>query len=46
MSKIKKSEEVSVEREKEIQQASACTTSLFLVVCSSPTFFFFFCNQS
>jgi syntaxin 16 len=41
MSKIKKSEEVSVEREKEIQQASACTTSLFLVVCSSPTFFFF-----
>ncbi|KAL9280765.1 Syntaxin-41 [Arabidopsis thaliana] len=35
MSKIKKSEEVSVEREKEIQQASACTTSLFLVVVES-----------
>ncbi|CAE6123156.1 unnamed protein product [Arabidopsis arenosa] len=35
MSKIKKSEEVSVEREKEIQQASACTLSMFLVVVES-----------
>lgn len=41
ISKIKKGEELSVEREKEIQQASAYTSSMFLVVCCSPMFFFF-----
>lgn len=46
MSKIKKSEEVLVEREKEIQQASACTLSMFLVVCSSPMFFSFLINHN